>query len=295
MQPLASKFDSIVIGFNKSELQSDDVRWIEAGCPQNVQTVIQAATLTPPNHLAALVERVETDYVMFLCHDDYLLEDGVAELRELINERAGQKIAVFGSHRWGESESSYCGITRELLAYPDGADVAQFLMADMDHAFTFSLSGLVSHVGSLRENLQKIRIFHHGFRADNMVITVPGIERVFQTNCPLVEIRLHPHQEGRQPQVRARIIDNMTYYFIHALHGRDDLLVKRAVRQTMAYAIHARRPFVLFYLARLLFASIRWPGPKNYWMCVTYLVGWVLTATSAKFRNVFSKRLLGRA
>lgn len=294
MLPLASRFDSIIIGFNKSDLQESDARVIGGDCPKNVRTVFQPATLMPPQHLAALIEKIETDYVLFLCHDDYLLEDGVVALRKLIDEKAGLKMAVFGSHRWGESESTYRGVTRELQVYAEGLSVEQFVLADMDHAFAFTLSGLASHVDTLRKRLPEIRIFDKGFRLDNLMVTAPGTNRVFQTDVPLVEIRLHTDQEGRQPQVRARIIDNMSFYFIHALYARDELLVKRAVEQIMTYAAHAARPFVLVHLARLLLASASWSGTKSYRTCFKFLSSWLLTSFPAKLRNAVSKKLLRR-
>jgi len=292
--PLAEMFDQIVVGFNKSNLQDEDAQVVSMDSPSNVKTLFQQELLTPSLHLAALVEVIDTDFVLFLCHDDYLLAEGVEELRKLIEKKAGVQCAFFGSHQWGRNEEFYSGITRELLLYPDGIDAEQFIISDMDHAYSFSLSGLVGPVSSLQRNVKKIRLFEKGFRLDNFMVTAPGVEKILQSSVPIVEICIHPDQAGRQVEKRARVLDNISFYFIHAMCGKDERLVRRCIEKIVFMALHARRVFVFGFIFKLMLSSLTWTEDKNTWKCVKYAFLAIVDIFHLILKRVISKATLFR-
>lgn len=261
---LTQYFDAILISFNKSELQMTDVSVILADKPENVTYLIQPEFLEPVAHHSTYLKYLNTDYVFFLCHDDWLLEPGLKEIRPLLNI-SGSQIAIFGSHEWSESEITNPGITRELLAFPLGITVDDFILKDIDKYFTFSISGVVCPVEGLKEKTSMRKLFSKGFRYDNFVVTYPGIKRIFQTEHPSVRIRLHSGQESRQSYPKERNLDNMTYYFIQGLYGDDDEFNYRTVNQMIQWASALPVKDAITHFLNLLKVSRNWDiCYKNY-------------------------------
>jgi hypothetical protein len=256
--PLAHYFDSILVSFNKSELQMKDVSVLLENKPGNVRYLIQPEFLEPLDHYAAHVDYLDTDYVFFLCHDDCLLEPGLKEMQMFLRTASGKKIAIFGSQEWSESEETYPGITRELRAFPSGITVNDFVLMDLDKNISFSLSGSVCPVKGLQKIKSMDKLFLKGIRHDNFMITYPGIERIFQTRCPSVRIQLHPGQEGRQNYSKERKFDNMTYFFIQGLHGSNDVFIYRNLKQIIHYLSMNPKKGSITHFLRLIKESRHW-------------------------------------
>jgi len=259
VKELTHYFDSVLISFNKSDLQMTDVSLLLKDKPENVKYIIQPEYLEPLAHHCAIIKHLNTDYVFFLCHDDWLLEPGLKEIQTiLMNASSDQQIAVFGSHDWSESESSYPGVTRELLAFPSGITVNNFVLMDIDNSFSFSLSGVVCPVTGLKENISMSRLFLKGFRFDNFIVTSPGIKRIFQTQHPSVRIRLHPGQESRQGYLNETKFDYMTYYFIQCLNGPDEEFMYRTANQMIHFAAVRPKKGTITHFFNLIKESRHW-------------------------------------
>jgi hypothetical protein len=263
---LSHYFDSILISFNKSELQMTDVSVLLADKPENVTYLVQQEYLEPMAHHCEFIKHVNSDYVFFLCHDDWLLESGLKEIQTILNNNHSKMIAIFGSHEWSGSETTCSGITRELLAYPSGIPVHDFILRDIDNSFNFSISGLVSPAKGLKEKISMRKLFSKGFRYDNFVITYPGIERIFQTQQPSVRIRLHPGQEGSQGYPEERKFDNMSYFFIQCLCGPDEnFFMNRTVDKIIR--VTGRGPYkgTISHFLNMIIESRHWGiTPRKY-------------------------------
>jgi len=263
---LTHYFDSILISFNKSELQMTDVSAILENKPDNVQYIIQPKYLEPLAHHDAIIKHLTTDYVFFLCHDDWLLESGLKEIRSLLRNASCGPIAIFGSHEWSESENTRPGITRELLAFPSGISVNDFVLMDIDKDFSFSLSGAVCPVKGLKEKISMQKLFLKGLRFDNFIVTYPGIEKIYQTQNPCVRIRLHPGQESRQNYQREAIFDYITYFFIQSINGSSEDFVYRNVNQIICLAVINPEIGLVAHFFKLVSASRKWGITKSQYL-----------------------------
>lgn len=257
VRPLAGQFAEIVVGLNGSPLQEEDRAVVEQAPVPNLRVFRQEQPLPSREHGVFLRRQLRTDYVLFLCHDDWLLPEGVAELRGILDRHGGGgDAAVFGAHAWTGTPTRHPGITRELAAHPDGIGREAFIAADIDRFFTFNLSGLAAPVAALQRWDPVLQLFQRGFRSDNFQITNPDIRRIHQTTAPVARIRIHDAQEGAAPDPDSRFADNLVYYFVAALYARDPVLRRRCIQQ-----FSLRRPLLLARgLARLLAACRCWPA-----------------------------------
>lgn len=288
--PQAGLFDRILVSVNHTDLQPHDLAVVRSASSPNLHVIAQRETRPVVEHMLAYLDALETDYVFFLAHDDWLLPEGAAEAVDLLRRNRGRSISILGSQRWTETDTAYGGVSCELAAAPDGMSPADVVLADIDNFLAMNMSGLVAPVRSLLRWKPVIRAFTRGIRLDNFLVTHPGVDRVFQTRRPSVKIRLHAEQAGRFTDVRPRAVDNVTYYFAEALYGADRLVVVRAVEQLMLLPFRYREPYALWHLAKLVWMSALWPRPRRFGAMARALPA----ATCAFFRNRLYRRPLRR-
>lgn len=269
---LSHYFDTILISFNKSEIQMEDVAILLAEKPENVVYFVQNNYLEPIAHHLELIKNLKTDYVFFLCHDDWLLEPGLKEIHSILNDMNGEQVAIFGAHEWSESETTHYGVTRELLAFPSGIPLKDFILSDIDNYYSFSASGTVCPVNGLKDKESMIRMFSKGFRYDNFIVTYPGIVRILQTRQPVARIRLHAEQDGQQPYPLERKLDNISYYFIQCLCGPDEeFFMHRTIDKMIQYAFSRPIKGTLTHFITLIKESGSWKISSSKYMLFGYI------------------------
>jgi hypothetical protein len=284
--PVAHHFDQILVSLNYSELQAQDQVILETARPPNLRLIVQPQFLSAKAHGQVILDYYTTDYVFLLAHDDWLLPEGVAEARALLQTHGHRPISIFGAHAWGETEHSYAGVSRELAATPGGVSPADFVRADIDNFYSINMSGLIFPVAGYQRWKPGLQLFTEGFRADNFCLTFPGIERIFQTYQPSVRIRMHAGQAGASPNLKHRAMDNALYYFVQALYSADPFLVSRALEQLLLAPFRYRQPYAIWQVCRLLAASTRWAGRKHYGGLLRYLP----SALDTFFRHRYNRQ-----
>jgi hypothetical protein len=282
VKPLADLFDKIQVSINYSEFQPQDIAVLDTPPrPENLRLIVRPKFLSAVEHFLSYIDYLDTDYAFLLAHDDWLLKDGVEEVLAYLQQFAQQLVAVFGSHAWIETDTSYSGISRELAAAPEGVSTDDFVLSDIDNFLAINVSGLVTPVKAMKRCKPMMGMFAEGFRGDNFVVTYPGITRVLQTFQPSVKIRLHAQQAGAFLNLKNRAIDNTTYYFVQALYGSDPFFVARAIEQVMLCPFRYRQPYAIWQILKLLIASTRWEGYKRYGLMLRCLP----RATATFFAN----------
>ena len=292
--PLAHKFDRILVSFNYSELQQQDLQVVEADKPDNLEVIVQPQLLpTITAHVVSLLDHVDTDYIFFLCADDWLLEAGLVEALELLRNHADQNLSIVGSHEWHETADFYSIVTQHLSTFPEGIKASDYILMDMDSRLAIQLSGLITSASSLKGCQPMMKMFSTGWRLDDFVAVHPGIDRLWQSLQPSVKIRRHPGQVSAQgAQVRSTIVtDNTSYYLIQALHSSDSQFISRAV-ETVYQIWDKNQPNFLqavLHILRVLLASLTWRNCPGRVKTIGYLWLYAPQVWSVVFNQVFSK------
>jgi Glycosyl transferase family 2. len=255
VKPLAGYFDKVFISINKSEYQQEDIEVLTGGdIPANVSYFVQTQMLDTTDHLMACINAIKTDYVFFLRHDDWLLQEGLEEVINILEKHCGENIAIFGAQEWIETDSCYKGITRELMAFPEGITTTDFILYDIDKEYTFNTSGVVVAVKKFVNHSKVVKLFKRGTRFDNLLLTYPGVEMIFQTFHPSTRIRILPGEKNNAES----ILDNMTYYFFQAVNHSDDYVVVRLTERLVNLSHFHRTMHAMCHFIKLVFISLRW-------------------------------------
>lgn len=280
--PLAHKFDRILVSFNYSELQRQDLQVVEADKLKNLQILVQSQLLSFTDHIVSIVQQVETDYIFFLCADDWLLKDGVEEARELLQKNLDNTISIVGAHEWGETFSSYQGITRNLCNFTEGMKVADYLLTNFDRCLPLQLSGLIVSTTSLQQCKSMMELFSSlGWMLDDFIATHPGVEIMFSTFHPLIRGRIHPEQLGKQVSLlkASRVTDTINYYMFHAFQSSDQALISCSVDKIHQLWIELKLVpdfiYVSFYILKLLIISLSWRQCQGRFRTVSCLLSYL--------------------
>ncbi|MEQ9483879.1 glycosyltransferase family A protein [Coleofasciculus sp. F4-SAH-05] len=294
--PLAHKFDRILVSFNYSELQQQDLQVVEADKPDNVEVIVQPQLLpTITAHLVSLIDHVDTDYIFFLCADDWLLEAGLVEALELLRNHGNQHISIVGSHEWYETTECYSIVTQHLSTFPQGMQPPDYILMDMHSRFFIQLSGLITSTSSLRTCQPMMKMFSTGWRLDDFVAAHPGINRLQQSLQPSVRIRRHPGQVSQQGALvrLSTVTDNVSYYLIQAFHSSDPLLISRAVEKVYrSWSQCQLIPHFLpagWHILRLVLASLTWQNCPGRLKTIGYLGLYAPQVFSGVFNQIVSR------
>lgn len=291
VRPLAKKFDKVLVSFNKSEFQQQDINVLLANVPENVEYIIHDKMLPPIKHFLKYLEKIDTDYVFFLCHDDWLLEEGLLEALKLLRDKADKHISIFGAQEWIETPEDNMGITRELIAFPNGINVQDFVRLDIDKFFAFNLSGTICPVMYLKKHQMVIKEFLLGFRFDNLMVTLPETDSIYQTYAPSVRIRKHANQAGKIPAPKERAFDNITYYFFQALNSSDKDYIYKLVDQIVLFQICSRKIKTFIHFFRLFIVSRKWNTSSAKKRYILYITPRLLIFHLINFARRFSGKI----
>lgn len=258
-------FHEIVFSFSKNEFQSEDVaaaNLILGLTPQlttkvGLKIICQEVGMSAVRHHLEVMKEgiIKSDFVFHLCHDDLLQIDGVRDLVHSISSLSERSVAAVGPFSWSETKESIAGTTRQLSRFQDGVTREEFVERDLTIPFYFSLSGICAPSRQFRKHLKYYSLFERGFRFDHLLVTGPGITRIFQLSKPTVWVRLHDAQDGSQRTAHEFLEETLTYFIIQFF-----TLSGVALRAKLLYRILLiARPMPLLAMRRALWTirSIR--------------------------------------
>jgi hypothetical protein len=295
-------FEHIVISFNKSELQDEDVGLVKNYNNPKVIYKAQTEFYSARDHFAKiseLVANVSSEFILILCHDDLLNTEG---LKELLNKKIDSKDTVFGSHVYFSSDRNKF-ICKELLANADGLDVKQFILNDIDRNYKFNISGTIFPKVILQEVLSFLPFFKYGYRFDNFMAANPLVKKIHQTNEPIVKIREHRQSAGQQNIKKLRATDNLAYYFINlALQPFDKQLFEKCSITMLKWIFTSKLTIIhsfLFLIKLQIWFLFKYGTSIKKIAAVYFYMGrWLLQVIVGKVKNkisdrMFSKRKIG--
>lgn len=267
------EFDEVIIGFNYSHTQSQDFSFCAQGLAKHTRTFFQKETISFVKHLSWLIDKVQSDYVLFLCHDDVLIKAGIKELKQILSNFDSHIIGVFGSYEW--SYPDRIEIKKELESFGNKISLNDFIIKDAIRYLSFNLSGLVGHVNSIKANLiQSENFSDYGFRFDNWMLTQRNVKYIYQTIAPIVRVRVHDSQLGQSKVTKERSLDNITYYFITALYTSSPELRRICINRVFSHLMEIRFFEGFLHMFALIKASLGWGEDKQYFLplieCIIY-------------------------
>lgn len=289
--PSAPLFDEIFVSFNKSQNQAENEHLIASSGLSNLRIINRTQLYSPVGHLIEMIKDLRTDYAIWLCDDDLLETQGVKELVGILAQ-SKTPTSVFGSFEWMDSGSGRNVISRELSAFPEGISNEAFVLSDIDKYFAFTLSGLCFPSKLAKNFLPAFNAFIQGVKVDGMVLTLPGTEKIRQTNHPLVKVRIHSGQGGLTAPISVKVRDHLTYYFTQALYAPTNAGSRRLTEYLLN--LTPWRPYGVTHMLKLALQSVRWPRGKRFGAFLYWTAYWFFTQFPGQFRfrlGAFRRRL----
>jgi len=186
--------------------------------------------LSPIGHFIWYTQRLKRLYppsqqIMFLCHDDLLKANSMQDLfsRTSNPEVASTTVCLGDYELIGDeypSDNDYCvaGTARTFGRRFSKRGMTRrqwfvFLQAQ-GHAFT-NLSGTITTLRVLCDVAQFLRLTgaRKGLRFEYMLASHRSVRRVRRNRAPLVAVRRHANQEGRNVEPIDAITDELRYSF----------------------------------------------------------------------------------
>lgn len=229
---------SVVVSFNKSEMQREDIKIFETFQKDNSD--IQCVQIVQPISCSAawhgrliwwnLRHYMGESHWMILAHDDVLLPSFSESLKKLEHGINGS-VAVNPSRSYYNDAIkpenftfSYFG----LKAYENGISVNDFISLDFSCHYITNMSGVILPRESLQYAGRLTSLLKHGYRAEYLYLTARGVEKILGTDVPVIGIRVHSGQEGSCNYKFARCWDEKVY-LLHLLFRTNDKLLKRKI------------------------------------------------------------------
>ena len=229
---------SVVVSFNKSEMQREDIKIFEIfqknnndiQCVKIVQTISCSAAWHGRLIWWRLRHYMGESHWMVLAHDDVLLPSFSDSLKKLESGINGS-VAVNPSRSYYDDAIkpenfifSYFG----LKAYESGISVNDFISLDFSCHYITNISGVILPRKSLRHAWRLTSLLKHGYRAEYLYLTAYGVEKILGTDAPVIGIRVHRGQEGSCNYKFSRCWDEKIY-LVHLLFRTNDKLIKRKI------------------------------------------------------------------
>jgi hypothetical protein len=230
VNPFVECFKSVIVSINNR----DGLAGIQA-CNQSFfngsETIWETkADLSPIGHFIWYTQKLKRLYppsqqIMFLCYDDLLKGENMRDLfvRSGNSEETSARICLGDYELIGDeypSDKDYCidGTAQTFgrrYSKPGMTRLQWFVfLQSQGHAFT-NLSGTIATLRVLSDVARFLRLTaaRKGLRFEYMLASHRSVRRIHRHRAPLVAVRRHGSQEGRNVEPIDAITDELRYSF----------------------------------------------------------------------------------
>ena len=142
------------------------------------------------NHFINTIKNLNTDFVLFLGHDDICHEDGIIEAKNSLETSDGS-IAFYGSNFIQDKNVTQ---KQAIIEYDKLYSSSDFILKRIYSEFYLNVSGIFNSVASLRRTIPLMLLNGESYWLDMIAITTPYTKFIKQTKKPLCTIHFHEDQ-----------------------------------------------------------------------------------------------------
>lgn len=145
------------------------------------------------NHFINTIKNLNTDFVLFLGHDDICHEDGIIEAKYSLENSDGS-IAFYGSNLIQDKNVTQKQV---IIEYDKLYSSSDFILKRISSEFYLNVSGIFNSVASLRRTIPLMLLNGESYWLDMIAITTPYTKFIKQTKNPLCTIHFHEDQMSK--------------------------------------------------------------------------------------------------
>lgn len=241
-------FDSIFISINKSNIQEGDFRIANDQLKNltNCKIKLRNEFFGPREHFQEICRdllKEDFTHVFILCHDDLLIEENLKKIRSLKIEDVNISPIVW-INEFGKFE-----VTEFNLKGLNAISVEEFICREADSPIGMSISGLVLSKQQLIEGGEYFKYFRQGYRFDNFIFTYNHLKKINVIGFPLVKVKIHPQQQGKNVIGLNLALDNLFFWYFHALNASSIHVFRRCIKKVGSFC--KNYPNTIFDLIKL--------------------------------------------
>jgi glycosyltransferase involved in cell wall biosynthesis len=241
--PIKEYIDNLILCINNSDTQKNDIEiakiFLDSNSLNNkailiIQKKEYSAVVHGKSFLKKIIDKNIDGNYMFLCHDDIILPDFKVFLEnDFKKNEPGNAVNPTRSYY----KTSFCDSNFELSFYPfrslhTGISISEFVSRDIDRYYLTNLSGVIVDKYALREYYRLFKHLLYGYRAEYILLTNKRVNKILNTEFPVIGIREHPKQEGKQKHPKEQFHDDQ-FYFNYHYYITDDVLLRGKLSTTV--------------------------------------------------------------
>lgn len=145
------------------------------------------------NHFINTIKNLNTDFVLFLGHDDICHEDGIIEAKNSLENSDGS-IGFYGSNLIQDENVLQKQV---ILEYDKVYSSSDFIFKRISSEFYLNVSGIFNSVSSLQKTIPLMLLNTESYWLDMIAITTPYTKIIKQTQNPICTIYFHEAQMSK--------------------------------------------------------------------------------------------------
>jgi hypothetical protein len=195
IEKVHTHFDVIYISITETENSYVDF----ANCKKTKIPNLRINKYSKPgckNHFINTIQNLETEFVLFLGHDDICHAEGIVEAINILNSSNG-KTCIYGSN----VISYNLQINKQILIKDnDFVDSDLFAISRIENEFYLNVSGIFNSVKALHDCIPLMNLNTESYWLDMIAITTPSTSFISQTKSPITTINMHGDQMSNNVQ-----------------------------------------------------------------------------------------------
>ena len=185
-------FDVVYISITETEKSNSDFE----NCKKFKIPNLEINKYSEPgckNHFINTIQNLNTDFVLFLGHDDICHEDGIIEAKKFLDVSDGS-VAFYGSNLIQDENVIQKQV---ILEYDKVYSSSDFILKRISSEFYLNVSGIFNSVASLQRTIPLMLHNSESYWLDMIAITTPYTKIIKQTKNPICTIHFHETQMSK--------------------------------------------------------------------------------------------------
>ena len=204
-------------------------------------------------HFINTISELNTDFVLFLGHDDICHEDGIIEAIKMLNI-SDTSNCVYGSNNILLNNKL---IKQRIIKEKELVSISDFINLRIKSEFYINVSGIFNSVRNLKKSIPLMKLNNESYWLDMLAITTPFTDYVQQTEYPITTIRMHENQMSNNVNdFTSYCKDGIWFHLIFSLSNFDLSFHQSTIKEVNRLGSYINNKVFIFYYLTLLFKII---------------------------------------
>jgi hypothetical protein len=162
------------------------------------------------SHFINTINNLNTDFVLFLGHDDICHKDGIKEAKDIL-ELSDGSIAIYGSNIIKNNINSEHQV---LINDKEFITSDEFALKRIRKEFYLNVTGIFTSSKNLKSSTSIMELNNESYWLDMIAITTPLTKYIAQTKEPICTVNIHKDQMSNNVKCfESYCMDGIWYHF----------------------------------------------------------------------------------